>query len=136
MSNPNLQLSVLDPRYWQLDRDDRDATIQYYIATPAEEVTPMRSLEAAVMAWQDVERLALAVEKLAGVVAQIATERQPQPSVPPRRRGRPPNALTVRAHPERRYMTVLGKRMTYEQAQHLGSLIFQALNETEGTQDE
>jgi hypothetical protein len=37
----------------------------------------MRSLEASVMAWQDVGRLALAVEKVAGVVAHMATERQP-----------------------------------------------------------
>jgi hypothetical protein len=136
MSSPQLQLSVLDPRFWQLDREDRDATIQYYVDTPAEDVTPLRSLEAAVMAWQDVGRLALACEKIAGVVMQLATERQPQPSAPHRRRGRPPHALTVRAHPERGYLTVLGKRMTYDQAQQLGSLIVQALNGTEGAPDE
>jgi hypothetical protein len=128
MSDSSQSYSIHEPEFWQLDRQDRDETIALYVQTAPEFVSADRAFEAAIMAWQDVGRLALVVEKL-------ALERAPQPSSPARPRGRPKQPPTVRANSERGYLTVMGKRMTYEEAQQLGSLIFQALS-GEGAQNE
>ena len=127
MSLQDVQRSIHVPENWDLDDAHAHAVFEPYEQLPPDQRRdPQNAYELGLRVAEELARLRL-------VVKALALERAPQPSAPPRPRGRPPiNLLSVRAHPERATVTAFGRRLSAEQARELGALLVQAANELDG----
>ena len=130
MNLQDVQRSIHVPENWELDDAHAHAVFQPYEQLPPDQ---RRSAENAYALGL---RVAEELGRLRLVVKALALERAPQPSAPPRPRGRPPtHLLSVTAHPERATVTALGRRLNAEQARELGALLVQAANEVDGVSE-
>jgi hypothetical protein len=125
---------VTDPAYWELDRRDRDALIHQIADTPPDDVNAERSLEASILALQDVGRLADVVALVAFQVGKLTVrleqlEQYHNGHKPRTRRPR----LTVRADPEQGVVYFQGKR-TPASARALGNQLLIAADMAEGAE--
>jgi hypothetical protein len=127
MSLQDVQRSIHVPEYWDLDDADAQAVFEPFEHLPADQ---RRSAE---NAYELGLRVAEELGRLRLVVKALALERAPQPSAPPRPRGRPPtHRLSVQANPEHATVTAFGRRLSAEQARALGALLVQAANKLDG----
>lgn len=124
----DLQRSIHDPRYWELDEADAQAMFASYTQLQLDDLRLEYAFGLALLVAQELSRLRL-------VAKALALERAPAaPVVPPRPQGRPrqPQRLTVRANPERATVTVFGARLSAARARELGRRLVQAAGEIDG----